>query len=105
VASVVELLQQADFCLLNFTGGDPVDVTLTAPDGQVRRLGAARQGPPGVQFLTWTVMLNEPLGTYQVNASQASLRASKPRSTDSSGSPVMLTPHAGRSARSTDFLA
>lgn len=69
-------MQEVEICLVGFAPDDPVEVTVTLPGGEVRRLGFAGRAA-NVHVLNWTVMLSDPLGAYRMLASQGNRQASK----------------------------
>ena len=58
-------------CFPGFTHNQPVQADVRLPDGKVRKITASFfNTPEGVPYASWTSVPGDPLGTYQVSASQ-----------------------------------
>jgi hypothetical protein len=73
--ATVEMGNAFRFCLAGFDPAAAIDVSVQFPDGstQTRSVGPAQGSAP--RFLDWDPVPGDPLGSYEVTASQASATA------------------------------
>ncbi|MCA1692729.1 MAG: hypothetical protein LC733_11230, partial [Actinobacteria bacterium] len=62
-------------CFPGFAPNQPVQADVRLPDGKMRKISSESFNvPEGVPFSLWTAVPGDPLGTYEVTATQGALR-------------------------------
>lgn len=93
-----EVATSFTMCFAGFTPNQPVQAHVRLPDGKVRRISSESFSvPEGVPWASWTSVPGDPLGTYEVTATQGSLtgRGSFTVSAASSPNLVAIEPSFG----------
>ena len=91
-------------CFPGFAANQPVEADVRLPDGKVRRITATSfNSPDGLPFVSWTSVPGDPLGKYEVAATQGARKGTGTFTVSAASTPRMVAIEPSRGAPGTTF--